>query len=86
MSLFSNITGFNANTIKQYAKQDEVKEEEAVDYSNVDYCVGDDYSSMDNIFTKADNETDYKDYSNEYKLTSEYLNDDENHSKLDFAS
>ena len=86
MSLFSNITGFNANTIKQYAKQEEVKEEAAVDYSNVDYCVGDDYSSMDNIFTKADNETDYKDYSNEYKLTSEYLNDDENKSTFDCAS
>ena len=86
MSLFSNITGFNANTIKQYAKQDEVKEEESIDYSNVDYCVGDDYSSFENIFTKTEQEPDYKDYSNEYKLTSEYLDDDENKSTFDCAS
>ncbi len=81
MSLFSNITGFNASTIREYAKTKETKEEdEKVDYSNVDYCVGDKFN---NTYEESDNI--YTAYDSEYEATSKYLNEDKDGSNIDFS-
>ncbi len=80
MSLFSSITGFNANTIKEFANTKETKaEDEKVDYSNVDYCVGNNYN---NTYEKEDNV--YKSYDSEYEVTSKYLNYNKDNPTIDF--
>ncbi len=83
MSLFSNITGFNASTIKEYANQKDVKDDDKnVDYSTVDYCIGDNNnSSYNNAFEKEDNT--YTGYSSEYEIASKYLSDNETHSTFE---
>ncbi len=53
MSLFSDISGFNAKAIKNiYESKDETKE----DFSEVDFCIND-----DNIFSENEIDTQFSD-------------------------
>lgn len=59
MSLFSQITGINANQIKQFlGVSDEIEKEDNFDYSAVDYTVGDDTMQADNAYQTAYNSDD----------------------------
>ena len=55
MSLFSQISGINANSIKQFSGiTDDIEEDDKFDYSDVDFTVGEDETNADEIGIFAD--------------------------------